>query len=52
MAHAMRRESNADKIEQDAADAADKSKGETSGEKKVHKSILRTTSKASAVGRL
>lgn len=46
----MRRESNAEKIDQDNNDA-DKSKGETSGDKKVHKSILRTTSKASTVGK-
>lgn len=47
MAHAMRRESNADKDDQDDKDV-DNSKGETSA-KGVHKSILRTTSKSSAV---
>lgn len=48
MAHAMRRESNAEKLDQENTDA-DKSKTETSDDKKIQKSILRTSSKASAV---
>lgn len=48
MAHTMRRESNAEQANMDA----DESKGETSGDKKAHKSILRTTSKASAVRKI
>lgn len=47
MAHAMRRESNADKNDQDNDDV-DNSEGATSA-KKLHKSILRTTSKTNTV---
>lgn len=47
MAHAMRRESDADHRNQDL----DASKGETST-KNVHKSILRTASKANAVWKM
>lgn len=46
MAHAMRRESSADKNDQDNDDDVE---GETSA-KKVHKSILRSKSKKDTVG--